>query len=67
MGQDSYAKVRVSEILEECHSNSKFFNKYIENQYDSLKLDKLYFDFSKNNIDEEKIIDVTRFDNKAYQ
>ena len=40
---DSYAKGRVSQILEECHSNSMFFNKYIENQYDSLELDKVYF------------------------
>lgn len=36
MVNEKYPKDKISEILETCHTNSKFFSEYIKSQYDTL-------------------------------
>jgi antitoxin component YwqK of YwqJK toxin-antitoxin module len=54
LANEKYPKTKISEIVETCHTNSKFFQDYIKSQYDSLELDKVYF---ANNISLKTIKD----------
>jgi antitoxin component YwqK of YwqJK toxin-antitoxin module len=43
MSNEKYPKDKIAEIIKLFHSNSAFFLKYTNSQYDSLDLDKRYF------------------------
>jgi len=57
MVNEKYPKDKISEIKEILHRNSTFFDEFYKNQYDSLKLDKVYF---------SNLIPVKRSDNYPY-